>query len=153
VGIVAPRGAPAEIVETLNRKINAGLIEAKVKAWPCADADGRGRVRKVHRRGNRDLGQRDPRGQHQAGGTGAMAANIPYSTVELSRCRGIGDRCKVGRSAGMITVRRDAVRTQGRTPKAGGDQRDHEAVGSSSRLEAHAEVVKCDISATANTLK
>jgi len=53
----------------------------------------------------------------------------------------------------MITVRRDAVRTQGRAPKAGGDQRDHEAVGSSSRLEAHAEVVKCDISATANTLK
>jgi len=32
VGIVAPRGAPAEIVETLNREINAGLIEAKVKA-------------------------------------------------------------------------------------------------------------------------
>src|SRR5262245_19472457 len=36
----------------------------------------------------------------------------------------------------MITVRRDAVRTQGRAPKGGGDQRDHEAVGSSSRLEA-----------------
>jgi tripartite-type tricarboxylate transporter receptor subunit TctC len=32
VGFVAPRGAPAEIVETLNREINAGLIEAKVKA-------------------------------------------------------------------------------------------------------------------------
>jgi hypothetical protein len=56
----------------------------------------------------------------------------------------------------MITVRRDAVRTQGRAPKGGGDQRDREAVDSSSRLEArfnHAEVVKCDISATANTLK
>src|SRR5262249_18838500 len=36
----------------------------------------------------------------------------------------------------MITVRRDAVRTQGRAPKGGGDQRDHEAVGSSSQLEA-----------------
>jgi hypothetical protein len=34
----------------------------------------------------------------------------------------------------MITVRRDAVRTQGRAPKGGGDQRDREAVGSSSRL-------------------
>jgi len=33
VGIVATRGAPAEIVETLNREINAGLIDAKVKAW------------------------------------------------------------------------------------------------------------------------
>ena len=56
----------------------------------------------------------------------------------------------------MITVRRDAVRTQGRAPKGGADQRDHEAVGSPSRLEArfdHAEIVKCDISATANTLK
>ena len=36
----------------------------------------------------------------------------------------------------MITVRRDAVRTQGRAPKGRGDQRDREAVGSSSRLEA-----------------
>ena len=57
----------------------------------------------------------------------------------------------------MITVRRDAVRTQGRAPKGGGDQRGHEAVGSSSRclklVFEHAEVVKCDISATANTLK
>src|SRR6516225_6473283 len=82
-----------------------------------------------------------------------MPAGNSINPVELSRCRGIGDRCKVGRSAGMITVRRDAVRTQGRAPKGGGNQRDHEAVGSSSRLEAHAEVVKCDISATANTLK
>jgi len=56
----------------------------------------------------------------------------------------------------MITVRRDAVRTQGRAPKGGGNQRDHEAVGSSSQMKLvfnHAEVVKCDISATANTLK
>ena len=34
-----------------------------------------------------------------------------------------------------MIVRRDAVRTQGRAPKGGGDQRDHEAVGSSSRLD------------------
>jgi hypothetical protein len=32
VGVVAPRGAPAGIVETLNREVNAGLIDAKVKA-------------------------------------------------------------------------------------------------------------------------
>ena len=36
----------------------------------------------------------------------------------------------------MITVRKDAVRTQGRAPRGGGGQRDREAVGSSSRLEA-----------------
>jgi hypothetical protein len=53
----------------------------------------------------------------------------------------------------MITVRRDAVRTQGRAPKGGRNQRDREPVGSSSRRSFHAEVVKCDISATANTLK
>ena len=56
----------------------------------------------------------------------------------------------------MITVRRDAVGTQGRAPKGGGDQRDREAVGSYRGLKLvfdHAEVVKCDISATANTLK
>ena len=46
----------------------------------------------------------------------------------------------------MITVRRDAVRAR---TKGGADQR------SSSRLDVfdHAEVVKCDIYATANTLK
>ena len=56
----------------------------------------------------------------------------------------------------MITVRRDAVRTQGRAPKGGGDQRDHEAWVRHRGLKLvfeHAEVVKCDISATANTLK
>jgi hypothetical protein len=37
----------------------------------------------------------------------------------------------------MITVRGDAVRTQGRAPKGGGNQRDGEAVGSSSRLEVY----------------
>ena len=56
----------------------------------------------------------------------------------------------------MITVRRDAVRTQSRAPKGGGDQRDREAVVRHRGLKLvfdHAEVVKCDISATANTLK
>ena len=56
----------------------------------------------------------------------------------------------------MITVRRDAVRTQGRAPKGGGDQRDREQWVRHRGLKLvfdHAEVVKCDISATANTLK
>src|SRR5262249_54484762 len=39
----------------------------------------------------------------------------------------------------MITVRRDAVRTQGRAPKGEGDQRDHEAVGPSSARSKVAE--------------
>jgi len=82
------------------------------------------------------VGQSDPGGQYQGGVIRAILAEYSVTSVELSRCRGIGDRCKVGRSAGMIMVGRDAVRTQGRAPKGGGDQRDHEAVGSSARLEA-----------------
>ena len=31
-GIVAPKGTPAEIVDRLNKEINAGLADAKVKA-------------------------------------------------------------------------------------------------------------------------
>jgi hypothetical protein len=45
---------------------------------------------------------------HLAAGAAALPVVISITPVELSRCRGIGDRCKVGRSAGMITVRRDA---------------------------------------------
>jgi tripartite-type tricarboxylate transporter receptor subunit TctC len=32
IGVAAPRNTPAEIIETLNREINAGLADAKVKA-------------------------------------------------------------------------------------------------------------------------
>lgn len=32
IGLAAPRNTPAEIIETLNREINAGLADAKVKA-------------------------------------------------------------------------------------------------------------------------
>ena len=32
LGLAAPHGTPAEIIETLNREINAGLADAKIKA-------------------------------------------------------------------------------------------------------------------------
>ena len=73
---------------------------------------------------------------HQVGWRTFTSKLLSMPGTQRSRCRGIGDRCKVGRSAGMITVRRDAVRTQGRAPKGGRNQRDRKAVGSSSRLEA-----------------
>src|SRR6516164_3165370 len=77
-----------------------------------------------------DMGRADQARSTACGGNPARTAALgakglfrPVATrrpaitgIELSRCRGIGDRCKVGRSAGMITVRRDAVRTQGRAP-------------------------------------
>ena len=56
----------------------------------------------------------------------------------------------------MITVRRDAVRTQGRAPKGGGINETTKQWVRHCGLKLvfdHAEVVKCDISATANTLK
>ena len=31
-GISAPKGTPADIVETLNKQVNAGLVDANVKA-------------------------------------------------------------------------------------------------------------------------
>ena len=65
------------------------------------------------------MGQGGEVRQHQGGVTRTIAAGYSINPVELSRCRGIGDRCKVGRSAGMITVRRDAVRTQDCAPKGG----------------------------------
>src|SRR5262249_31578053 len=68
--------------------------------------------------------------------SGGRPVRHSITTGEINPCRGIWDRCQGGRSAGMITVRRDVVRTQSRAPKGGGDQRDREAVGSSSRLEA-----------------
>jgi putative tryptophan/tyrosine transport system substrate-binding protein len=60
--------------------------------------------------GIRDAGDK---GHKVLGREGRLIAKAKYSvtSVELSRCRGIGDRCKVGRSAGMITARRGAVRT------------------------------------------
>ena len=66
-GIGAPKNTPAEIVETLNREINAGLADPRIKAR-LADLGGDGasrfarRVWQAHRRRNREMGQGDPRG-------------------------------------------------------------------------------------------
>src|SRR5262249_52263322 len=139
-GVCAPKATPAEIVDKLNKEINAGLADPKLKAR-LADLGGDALALspadfgKLIADENREMGQRHPDTQHQ-GGVRPIRCRYSIKPVELSRCRGIEDRCKVGSSAGMITVRRDAVKTQGRAPKGGGDQRDHEAVGSSSQLEA-----------------
>src|SRR5262245_5253813 len=102
------------------------------------------------------MGQGDQVRRHQARVTSAIPAKYSVTPVELSRCRGIGDRCKVGRSAGMITVRRDAVR---RKAMHRGAEEINETTKQWVRHRGlklvfdHAEVVKCDISATANTLE
>ena len=70
-GIGAPADTPAEIVERLNREINAGLADPKIKARLAelgndADAEVARRVRQAARRRDREVGQGDPGGQHQA---------------------------------------------------------------------------------------
>ena len=70
-GIGAPKNTPAEIVDKLNKEINAGLADPKIKAR-LADLGGTAlagfarRFRQAHRRRNREVGQGDPGGQHQA---------------------------------------------------------------------------------------
>ncbi len=68
-GIGAPEKTPPEIVATLNKQINAALADPKIKArlqdlgsepLPMSPTDF-----SFHRRGNREMGQGDPRGQHQ----------------------------------------------------------------------------------------
>ena len=81
-GIGAPKATPAEIVEKLNKEINAGLADPKIKArlrrprWRRARALAR-RLRQAHRRRNRKMGQGDPDRQHQAGIDRSACRDIP----------------------------------------------------------------------------
>ena len=71
-GVGAPKGTPAEIIEKLNKEINAALADHKIKGR-LADLGlrttgrfGR-RLRQAHRRRNGEMGQGDPGRQHQGG--------------------------------------------------------------------------------------
>ena len=71
-GVGAPKNTPAEIVDKLNKEINAALADPKMKAR-LADLGGTvlaglaGRLRQAHRRRNREMGQGDQVRGHQAG--------------------------------------------------------------------------------------
>ena len=71
-GIGAPKNTPAEIVDKLNKEINAGLADPKMKAR-LADLGAHGafrlarRLRQAHRRRNREVGQGGQVRGHQAG--------------------------------------------------------------------------------------
>ena len=72
VGIGAPKNTPAEIIDKLNKEINAGLADPKIKAR-LADLGGTvlrwlaRRLRQAHRRRNREVGQGDPAANIKAG--------------------------------------------------------------------------------------
>ena len=79
-GVAAPKGTPAEIIERLNREINAGLADADDQSAACRY--GRhgahrlaGRFRQAHRRRNRQMGQSHSRGRHQGGVDPYVLAN------------------------------------------------------------------------------
>ena len=73
-GIGAPKNTPAEIVDKLNKEINAGLADPKMKAR-LADLGGTvlarlaRRLRQAHRRRNREVGQGGQVLGHQGGMT------------------------------------------------------------------------------------
>jgi hypothetical protein len=66
-GVGVPKSTPAEIIDKLNRAINAGLADPKIKARRSGrrtNADDARRVRQGHYQRHREVGQGDPGGQH-----------------------------------------------------------------------------------------
>jgi tripartite-type tricarboxylate transporter receptor subunit TctC len=82
-GIVAPKNTPAEIIDRLNKEIDAALVDPGpyCRPWGHPVADDIGRVWKAYRRGNREMGQGDPGGQHQGRVIkGAFCVRLPLNT-------------------------------------------------------------------------
>ena len=71
-GVGAPRNTPTEVIDKLNKEINAGLADPKIKAR-LADLGGNTvrrlacRFRQAHGRRDRKVGSGDSGGQHQTG--------------------------------------------------------------------------------------
>jgi hypothetical protein len=89
-GVVVPRDTASVVIDNLNREINAGLADPKIKAR-ISDMGGTGapwlarRLRQTHHYGNREMGQGDPSGEHQVGLTPASPGrrfhNARYATL------------------------------------------------------------------------
>ena len=83
-GIGAPRGTPAEIVDRLNREINAGLADPKIRArladTRCGAIRGLARgLRQVHGGRNREVGQGGQVRGHQGGMSRDSRPSLPGS--------------------------------------------------------------------------
>jgi hypothetical protein len=80
--LCAAESTSTEIIERLNKAINAALADPKMKAR-LVDLGQESltklayRVRQLHRPINREMGQGDPGNQHQAGLTRQSPSNIP----------------------------------------------------------------------------
>src|SRR5262249_30185002 len=88
IGIGVPRNTSAEIIETLNKTINAALADQRTKAR-LADlgfdpfASSAAEIRQLHRPIYREVGQRDPGGKYQA--RVIRAVPIQYSVTSDMR--------------------------------------------------------------------
>jgi Tripartite tricarboxylate transporter family receptor len=80
-GVGAPKGTSTEIIEKLNKEIDAIVAEPNMKArlvgLGLPDVIDIRQIRKIHCRPDRKVGQGDPGGQHQAGVIRQARQNIP----------------------------------------------------------------------------
>jgi hypothetical protein len=96
-GIGAPKGTPAEIVEKLNKEINAAISDPDMKAR-LADLGGNcacwllGRLWQVHRRRNRKVGQGGKIRGHETGVTGTVGCEIFHIPRAAKRGWAANDR-------------------------------------------------------------
>ncbi len=69
-GLAGPRNMPAELIERLNKEVNAALIDPEMKVWLTDQGGAPSRLAcrfpPDHRQGNREVGQRRPGGRYQA---------------------------------------------------------------------------------------
>ena len=82
LGVGAPRNTPAEIVDKLNKEINAAPRRSQDEGAACRSGRDSAcglarRLWQAHRRGNREVGQGDRDRQHQAGVIRQAGRNIP----------------------------------------------------------------------------
>ena len=102
-GVGAPKNTPAEIVDKLNKEINAGLADPKMKAR-LADLGGTvlaglaRRFRQAHRRGNREVGQGGQVRRHQAGVI-PRSGGLEHSITSVPRTR--ASPCRGAQSTGV----------------------------------------------------
>ena len=92
-GVGAPQGTPAEVIDKINTEITARPCRSQDKGAArrlcgCADANDADRIREIHRRRDREVGQGDPSGQSQ-GKLGRFRArlqrNLLYTVSHAAR--------------------------------------------------------------------
>ena len=98
IGVGAPKTTPPEIIDKLNKEVNAALADPQLKLrlanLGSSVAGGSPQITAGGSRRNREMGQGDPHGQHQARNevrpkrSGRLSINsVPRSAEPHPRCR------------------------------------------------------------------